>query len=126
MPNHTLTLTDSDKSIIVTSHSLIPIESTLPRQFMADMAAMNSRVAISTFNLSPIAGFNNKFLYKFVARDGREWNQTLRFSGGVFMTFSIGEPGWELDEFTLQRPIRETCISLVRDFGCDSISVVFI
>jgi hypothetical protein len=56
----------------------------------------------------------------------RSWNQVIQIPPSVEATMSFDVPSfWKLSEFSLQRPIRDLLITLVREFQLSECSVTW-
>lgn len=94
------------------------------------LGIMHAAVPLVRFRMKSAASSPPGFLsftYHFERVDGKEWDQNISFHDpptGMqpLMTFSVGnfnggDLGWHIDEFALQRPIRDLVIKMFPAFG---------
>ena len=88
-----------------------------------NLAALDSAVALASFLCEED---DQKYLYRFVAQDGRIWNQTINLGidSNPGMTFQVPDE-WRLSEFEPNRVLRALCIQMIRDYGITKVEALF-
>jgi len=88
----------------------------LIQQLGRDVDVMNTAVPLDLLTMARVTDAPLEYAYRILAHDGRAWDQTIRFAvDGVTFTFDVVDR-WKLEEFSLQRPIRDSFLQLVRNF----------
>lgn len=103
----------------------IQIDSDVNQAVLVDaldrLQKVHARVPLTKFTFRADNGTpaTDDYIYRFDAVDGRIWRQTLIFDDPVNprMTFNVADPGWRLDEFSVQRAVRDQIVELHRLFG---------
>lgn len=82
---------------------------------------LNVAVPMASFKLDR-QGQSNDFKYELSTKDGREFNQVIEIiSANPLMSFDVPDR-WRLSEFSAHRPLRNTVIKLVLEFGVEKIT----
>jgi len=121
---------DGEKEVEVESASLITADSELAIFLSRHLQAIHAAVPLTNFVFTKRAG-TDPAVYDYVlttADIGHSvWRQALTFLAGnrVRQTFNTPEPGWELPEFILQRPLRDLVIKYVFSHGVTKIEVTW-
>lgn len=96
----------------------------------SDPVVMDLWKNLSAFATSVVGGLDKitinqvsgiLYTYEIKTKDGRTWNQNLKFDEGVQMTFDAPE-FWKLSEFEPHRIVRSVIIDLIQQFGTSKIT----
>lgn len=93
-------------------------------RMMTALARFNGAVHLSSFDVwVPTSEPNKqKYTYRFIAKDGRRWQQTIYFDqADVSMTFAVADK-WMVREFELHREIRDIAIAMIKDWRVTKIA----
>lgn len=98
-------------------------------ELIRHLGLMHAVVPLTSFKVEYIAE-DEKYLYKFIAQDGRKWTQHLSIPEDA--TNPVDEYGGDFDtdvwfkpEFITQRPIRDSVIGMIATFNITEITITF-
>ena len=117
MPLNELELKSNRRAITIESAEEITDTEEAVQTLGRDINAMHAVVSLRSIIMEQKSVNPLQYDYDILAMDDRLWHQTIRFaSDGVTFTFDVSDR-WHLEEFALQRPIRDAMLQLVRNFG---------
>lgn len=114
-----LELKSEQRKITVESSAEVLDTDQTVQQLGKDITAMHKTVPLSRLSMHKVVDEPLEYDYEIQALDGRLWRQTVRFSNeGITFTFDVSDR-WKLEEFAMQRPIRDALNALVRNTGLE-------
>ena len=98
--------------MVVTSDDPMAASSDLPMKLLIALETMSKYIPLLSFDVWVPANETNKkkFTYRFIARDGRRWIQTMNIStSNTYLTFNVTDQ-WMLSELEQNKFIRDNIV----------------
>jgi hypothetical protein len=94
--------------------------------FMAALVTLYTVIPLKDFKVSPVAGEPFTWLYVFNLTDNRKYKERIKIIGGV-VSRNFNSPDFFTDlEFAMQRPVRDSVITLLLAGGVSTITADFL
>lgn len=122
---------DNEKTVTIVSDVAVTADSELAIFLARGLQAIHAIVPLTSFTFARQANTDPpQYDYELSPQNHPawpKWKQTLTFLPGnrVRQTFNVPTPGWELPEFSLQRPLRDLLIRHVFSHGIASVAVTW-